>query len=59
MKEVMRCNAYTYLIFTPAKLDMIELKVVLLHLWRVNVKTIGGFISTPLADFFFCAIIKF
>jgi hypothetical protein len=29
-----------------------ELKVVLLHLWRVNVKTIGGFINIPLADFF-------
>jgi hypothetical protein len=28
-----------------------ELKVVLLHLWRVNVKTIGGFINIPLADF--------
>jgi hypothetical protein len=23
---------------------------VLLHLWRVNVKTIGGFIDIPLAD---------
>ncbi len=27
-----------------------ELKVVLLHLWRVNVKTIDGFINIPLAD---------
>jgi hypothetical protein len=27
-----------------------ELKVVLLHLWRVNVTTIGGFINIPLAD---------
>ena len=27
-----------------------ELKVVLLHHWRVNVKTIGGFINIPLAD---------
>jgi hypothetical protein len=27
-----------------------ELKVVLLHLWRVNVKTIGGFINSPLSD---------
>ncbi len=27
-----------------------ELKVVLLDLWRVNVKTIGGFIDIPLAD---------
>ncbi len=27
-----------------------ELKVVLLHLWRVNVKTIGGFINITLAD---------
>jgi hypothetical protein len=28
-----------------------ELKVVLhLHLWRVNVKTIGGFINIPLVD---------
>jgi hypothetical protein len=28
-----------------------ELKVVLLHLWRVNVKTICGFINIPLDDF--------
>jgi hypothetical protein len=27
-----------------------ELKLVLLHLWRVNVKTIGGFFNIPLAD---------
>jgi hypothetical protein len=27
------------------------LKVALVHLWRVNVKTIGGFINIPLADF--------
>jgi|688.fasta_scaffold1659202_1 hypothetical protein len=27
-----------------------ELTVVLLHLWRVNVKTIGGFSNIPLAD---------
>jgi hypothetical protein len=28
-----------------------ELKVVLiLHLWRINVKTIGGFINISLAD---------
>jgi hypothetical protein len=27
-----------------------ELKVVLLHLWRVNVKTFRGFINIPLAD---------
>jgi hypothetical protein len=27
-----------------------ELKVVLLHLWRVNVKTILRFINVPLAD---------
>jgi hypothetical protein len=27
-----------------------ELKVVLLHLWRVNVKMIGGFINIPLVD---------
>ncbi len=27
-----------------------ELKVVLLHLWRVNVKMISGFINIPLAD---------
>jgi hypothetical protein len=27
-----------------------ELKVVLLHLWRVNVKTIPGFINIPLAN---------
>jgi hypothetical protein len=29
-----------------------ELKVVLLHLWRVHVQTIGGFTSIPLIDFF-------
>jgi hypothetical protein len=29
-----------------------ELKVVLVHLWRENVKTIGGFINIPLAAFF-------
>jgi hypothetical protein len=29
-----------------------ELKVVILHLWRVNVKTIGGFINIPLTDLF-------
>jgi hypothetical protein len=29
-----------------------DLKVVLLHLWRVSFKTIGGFINMPLADFF-------
>ncbi len=27
-----------------------ELKVVLLYLWRVDVKTIRGFINIPLAD---------
>jgi hypothetical protein len=27
-----------------------ELKVKLLHLWRVNVRTTGGFINIPLAD---------
>jgi hypothetical protein len=29
-----------------------ELKVVLLDLWRVNVKTIRGFIDILVADFF-------
>jgi hypothetical protein len=29
-----------------------QLKVVLLHLWRVNVKTIGGFTNIPFADLF-------
>jgi hypothetical protein len=29
-----------------------ELKVILLHLWCINVKAIGGFINIPLADFF-------
>jgi hypothetical protein len=28
----------------------LPVKVVLLHLWHVNVKMIGGFISIPLAD---------
>ncbi len=27
------------------------LKVVLLHLWRINVKTTRGFINIPLEDF--------
>ncbi len=40
---------YVYLIFTPAKYEM---KVVLLHLWRVDVKTVPGFIHSTLADFF-------
>jgi hypothetical protein len=26
-------------------------KVVLLHLWRINVKTTGGFINIPVEDF--------
>jgi hypothetical protein len=29
-----------------------KLKIVLLHLWRVNVKAIPGFIHISLADFF-------
>jgi hypothetical protein len=29
-----------------------ELKVVLVHLWRVNVKTIRGFINILFDDFF-------
>ncbi len=29
-----------------------ELNMVLLLVWRVNVKTIGGFINIPFADFF-------
>ncbi len=29
-----------------------RLKVVLLHLWRVNVKTTGGFICISLGDFY-------
>jgi hypothetical protein len=29
-----------------------ELKVVLLRLWRVNVKTVSGFIHSSSADFF-------
>ncbi len=29
-----------------------ELKVVLLYLWSVNVKTIGGFINILLDDYF-------
>ncbi len=28
-----------------------ELKLILLHLWRVNVKTTRGFINIPLEDF--------
>jgi hypothetical protein len=27
-----------------------KLKVVLLHIWSVNVRAIGGFINIPLAD---------
>jgi hypothetical protein len=33
-----------------------ELNVILIHIWRVNVKSTGGFIYTPLADFFFSHI---
>jgi hypothetical protein len=29
-----------------------ELKMVLIRLWSGNIKTIGGFINIPLADFF-------
>jgi hypothetical protein len=47
----MRCNAYTVFDLHISK-AIYELKVVLLHLWRVNVKTIGGFIKIPLDDFF-------
>jgi hypothetical protein len=28
-----------------------RLKVALLHLWRINVKTTGGFINIPVEDF--------
>ncbi len=28
-----------------------RLKVVLLHLWRINVKMTGGFINIPVEDF--------
>ncbi len=31
--------------------DSKRLKVVLLHLWRINVKTTGGFINIPVEDF--------
>jgi hypothetical protein len=40
----MRYNAY--IIYSHQQ------KLVLLHLWRVNVKTIGGFINITFADFF-------
>jgi hypothetical protein len=46
----MRCNAYTVYDFHSKAIY--ELKVILLQLWRVNVKDIGGFINIPFADFF-------
>jgi hypothetical protein len=46
----MKCNAYIFDLHTNKA--RYELKVVILHLWRVNVKTIGGFINIPLTDFF-------
>jgi hypothetical protein len=36
--------------FYTSKATIYELKVVLLQLWRVNVKTIGGFTNILLAD---------
>jgi hypothetical protein len=45
----MRCNAYIWSSHQQGY-TVNELKVVLLHLWQVNVKTIGGFINIPLAD---------
>jgi hypothetical protein len=50
MKAAKLCEAL-HLTFPPARLSY-RLKVVLLHLWRVNVKTTGGFISISLADFY-------
>jgi hypothetical protein len=47
----MKCNAYTVLDLQTSKARF-ELKVVLLHLWRVHVQTIGGFNNIPLIDFF-------
>jgi hypothetical protein len=32
-----------------------RLKLVLLHLWRINVKTTGGFINIPVEDFYMVA----
>jgi hypothetical protein len=42
--------AYLYLIYLHTSKAGYELQVVLLHLWRVNVKAICGFINIPLAD---------
>ncbi len=32
-----------------------RLKVILPHLWRINVKTTGGFINIPVEDFYMVA----
>jgi hypothetical protein len=45
----MRYNAYGIFDLNVSK-AINELKVVLLQLWRVNVRTVGGFINIPLAD---------
>ncbi len=47
----MRYNAYGIFDLNVSKARY-ERKVVLLHLWRVNVKTIGGFIDITLAELF-------
>jgi hypothetical protein len=50
MKTAKPCEEL-YLMCTRARQVTYELKVVLLHLWRVNVKTIGGFICITLEGF--------
>ncbi len=46
-------EVFEYSIFDPdTSKARYELTVVLLHLWRVNVKTSTGFIYISLADFF-------
>ncbi len=50
MKAAKSCEAL-HLMFPPARLSY-RLKMVLLHLWRVNVKMIGRFIGNSLGVFY-------
>jgi hypothetical protein len=49
MKEVVGCDIMRIFDLHTSRARY-ELRVVLLHLWRVNVTTIGGFTNIPLAD---------
>ncbi len=45
-----RC-VYEYVFDVRTSKASRRLKVVLLHLWRINVNTTGGFINIPVEDF--------